>query len=296
VAINSIQIQGINVNTQNGNARIQNMQVYVTGTPRSTETLTLTATNAQGQVFTIPQQLSVALNNQGFQNYNTQGISLTSPPAGNYTFTISGGGQSSTYNTAFYICFLAGTLISTPGGARAVEELAVGDLVLTAAGRAVPVMFVGRQTIHARFAPAETSRPIRISAGALGENLPERDLWVSPSHAILVDGTLCHARALVNGTTIAQLPAPTEMFTYYSVELEAHEVILAEGAPVESFADHVSRGRFDNAAEFEVLYPQGRVVGEMDLPLAKSARQLPAGARAVIAARAELLAPAARAA
>ena len=86
------------------------------------------------------------------------------------------------------ICFLAGTLIRTPDGEVAVESLKHGDLVLTQDGRTVPVDWLGVQTVSLRFADKMRVLPIRIRAGALAQNVPCRDLLVSPDHAILVDG------------------------------------------------------------------------------------------------------------
>ncbi|CAH0207331.1 Hint domain-containing protein [Roseomonas sp. CECT 9278] len=230
----------------------------------------------------------------GTNTYNINGVNLASLPDQNYRFYVqtesAGDIDTSGLSDQRYVCFLQGTLIRTPEGERAVEALRIGDLVTTADGRAVPVLFIGTQTIHARFASPEASRPIRVAAGALDAGVPSRDLWVSPHHAIVFDEAFCFAQALENGRTIRPLPAPTEVFTYYSLELPAHEAILAEGAPVESFCDSVGREHFDNHAEFAALYPEGRVVGEMDLPHAKSARQVPAAIRARLAARAELLA------
>jgi hypothetical protein len=212
------------------------------------------------------------------------------------TVTQSNGGTVSSALTNPYpvngddvICFLTGARIRTPAGEVAVEDLRIGDLVLTADGRAEPILFIGRQAYSTRFAGREDSWPVRIRAGALAEGVPSADLHVSPMHALHIDGVLILAKALQNGSTIAQVAPPAETFTYYSLELTRHEVILAEGAEAESFADHVSRTRFHNHAEFAALYPEGRVVGEMDAPHAKSARQVPAPIRARIAERAALL-------
>jgi hypothetical protein len=93
----------------------------------------------------------------------------------------------------------------------------------------------------------------------------------------------------VNGTSILQAPPPAEVFRYYHLETEQHEVILANGAPAETFCDNISREAFDNYAEFVALYPQGREIGEMDLPHAKSRRQVPAAIIARLDARAREL-------
>ncbi|MDR6955896.1 hypothetical protein J2X65_005283 [Ancylobacter sp. 3268] len=190
---------------------------------------------------------------------------------------------------AFVVCFLEGTLIATPGGERPVERLAIGDLVLTASGQTRPVRWIGRQSVMAMFADPLTSYPVRIAAGALDENLPIRDLYVSTDHALMLDGLLVQAGALVNGTTITRVEQPAPRFTYFHIELEDHALILAEGALAETFVDNVSRRRFDNYAEYEALYgtrPTG--LGEIDRPRVKSARQLPTAIRDRLAARADM--------
>jgi hypothetical protein len=191
------------------------------------------------------------------------------------------------------ICFLTGTMIACPGGESAVESLKIGDLVLTADGRAVPVKWLGRQTISTFFGMPEPRRPIRICAGALGEGLPVRDLRVTADHALLIDGVLVHAAALVNGTTIRSIPSEElgQRFIVYHVETEDHEVILAEGTPAETFVDNVARSRFDNYAEFVALYGEApEPIAQLTQPRAMSRRQLPAAIKARIAAAAAQLA------
>jgi hypothetical protein len=193
----------------------------------------------------------------------------------------------------FAVCFLAGTAIATPGGAVAIEALSVGDLVSTADGEAKPVRFVGRQTIATPFASVLRTRPIRIAVGALGEGLPARDLCVSPDHALMLDGVLVQAGALVNGTTITRMTDLPERFTYFHVELDDHSLILAEGVPAETFVDNVTRRRFDNWPEYEALYGEAAAtIAELDVPRVKSARQLPRAVRDRIAARTAALLPA----
>jgi hypothetical protein len=185
---------------------------------------------------------------------------------------------------AFVVCFLTGVQIATTKGERAVETLAVGDLVLTANGEARPVRWIGRQSIMSLFANPIRNYPIRIAAGALGAGLPKRDLFLSPDHALLVDGVLVQAGALVNGTSITRVADPGERFTYWHIETEDHALVLAEGAPAETFVDNVTRRRFDNYAEYEALYGGESVVAELDLPRAMSARQVPLATRQRLAA------------
>lgn len=162
------------------------------------------------------------------------------------------------------------------------DALRPGDLVLTADGRAVPVRWIGQQTVATLFADPLRSLPVRIAAGALGEGLPRRDLLVSPGHAIGLGDCIAEAGALVNGTSIRREPRTTlpARFTWYHVELAEHALILAEGAPAESFVDSASPERFDNAAERTALLGNDvPPIPEMDLPRVRSARQLPRDAR-----------------
>ncbi|MCA0870132.1 Hint domain-containing protein [Seohaeicola saemankumensis] len=183
--------------------------------------------------------------------------------------------------TASFSCFLPGTLIATPHGEVAVETLSVGDEITTDCGRVARVKWLGRQTAMTRFGPAERLMPVRFAAGSLGGGLPHADLTVTADHAMLVEGVLCNAGALINGTTITRVPLAEmgERFTVYHIETEAHEIILANGAPAETFIDNVSRRVFDNFAEFEALYGEVPEMEELPLPRAMSARQVPAGLR-----------------
>ena len=188
-----------------------------------------------------------------------------------------------------YICYMAGTQIATPGGSANVEELAIGDLVLTADGKTMPVLWVGRQTVSTTFADPNRVMPIRIRAGALGDAQPQRDLLVSPGHAILVDGILVHASALINGSSIMRETDVPNTFIYYHVELEDHSLVLAEGVPAETFVDNVQRLAFDNWDEHVKLFPEGRSIRELPLARAASARQVPASIVRKLASRSQEL-------
>lgn len=216
-------------------------------------------------------------------------ISTTSGfPPGDYWFSdtaVPNGTAAQNDGPAFVLCFCAGTLIATPDGQVAIETLSPGDLVLTADGHALPVRWVGRQTVSPVFADPLKVAPIRIRAGALsawfdGAVVPARDLRLSPDHALLLDGVLVQAVALVDGVDVVREAAPAERFAYYNIELAAHAAILAEGCPAETFVDNASRAKFDNYAEYIALYGADVAIPEMDLPRIKSARQLPAAFRA----------------
>jgi O-antigen biosynthesis protein len=151
-------------------------------------------------------------------------------------------------------CYCRGTRIQTMRGERAIEELGIGDWVLTLNGTARTIRWVGTRSYSRRFMAKDPALlPVRFAAGSLGGGLPRRDLLVSPEHSMLLDGKLVPARCLVNGTTIIR-ERGLETVDYFHIELDEHDVIFAEGAPSESYIDDDSRGAFHNAAEYEALY------------------------------------------
>lgn len=154
---------------------------------------------------------------------------------------------------------------------------------------ATPVCWLGRQTVSRLFCDETRVLPIRIKAGALGDRVPARDLLVSPDHALLVDGALIQAGALVNGNSILREREVPPIFTYYHVEVEDHSLILAENTPAETFVDNVDRLRFDNWHEYQTLYPSGKTVEELPYPRAKSRRQVPVNIRVKLAERAHAI-------
>ncbi|MBE1282438.1 MAG: hypothetical protein GJ676_03920 [Rhodobacteraceae bacterium] len=182
---------------------------------------------------------------------------------------------------SFTPCFAAGTLIATPTGETAVEALGIGDLVLTQQGKTVAVKWIGRKTVLTAFPPAEHLMLVRIKAGVLGGGIPHTDLIVTSDHALLIDGLLINAGALVNGTTITSVPrgAFGNKYVVYHVETENHDVILANGAAAETYVDYIQRRIFDNYWEYLALYGQDRTVQEMDLNRVSSARLVPPAIR-----------------
>ncbi len=184
-------------------------------------------------------------------------------------------------------CFAPGTEISIPDGTCPVERLRIGDRVLTADGQSVAVKWIGRQVLHKLRIDPERYAPVRVLQNALGPGSPDRDLVVTSDHALIIDGIAINAGALVNGDSIVKVPESELEYrsVFYHVETEKHEVILANGAPAESFVDNVSRRVFDNFAEFEALYGDVPEIEELPYPRAMSARQVPARIKAMLANR-----------
>jgi hypothetical protein len=159
------------------------------------------------------------------------------------------------------VCFAEGTLIQTARGPVAVEHLTPGDLAVTASGTRRPIVWIGHRTIDlTRHPEPMLARPVRVAAGAFPGGLPQRDLLLSPDHAVVWDGALVPVKHLVNGGSIA-IDTVCRSVTYYHVELDSHDILMAEGLPAESYLDTGNRGFFANGGQPVVLFP-GFVTGQ----------------------------------
>lgn len=197
------------------------------------------------------------------------------------TFTIDGQGN------IVYACYLRGTLFSTPDGQRAVQDLLPGDQLCTASGGIATVKWVGFRTLHASRIPLDDAIrafPVRITAGALAPAVPTRDLYVSPGHHMYFDGKLVAAMLLVNGKTITQ-DFTRQSFEYFHVELDQFDILLAEGAPAESYVDTGNRSMFQNADTVSLTTDFGPVTGRPNVAGIEVMRAGPA----VLAIRKRLL-------
>jgi hypothetical protein len=171
------------------------------------------------------------------------------------------GGTGTTITEDNVPCYCPGTLILTRSGKEVpVERLAIGDNIMTMSGVARPIKWIGKRAYGGRFLLGQKHiLPVCIKAGALSENTPRRDLWISPHHAMYLEGVLIEARDLVNGINVVQ-PNDTADVEYFHIELESHDVIVAEGALSETFVDDDSRGMFHNVGEYYALYPNETTV------------------------------------
>ena len=157
-------------------------------------------------------------------------------------------------------CLVKGTLVRTPRGEVAVEALAIGDEVTTVDGRVARVKWVGRRAYSRSFLEANDKiRPVLITAGALGAHGPERDLMVSPEHAVLVDQVLVPAGLLVDGAGI-RMARDLDRVDYFHLEFDEPQVIITNGAATESYVEQGNRRMFSNYSEYAALY------GEADEP------------------------------
>ncbi|MEM9009899.1 MAG: Hint domain-containing protein [Pseudomonadota bacterium] len=157
-----------------------------------------------------------------------------------FTIDSSADGVSTPFDPL--VCFCAGTRLDTPDGPRAIETLAVGDLVLTADAGPHPVRWTGTRELTAlELAARPHLRPIRIRAGALGNR---RDILVSPQHRILIADwraellfgeaeVFAPALALLNGRSIVRQGAGAGA-TYVHVLFDDHQIVFTDGLASES--------------------------------------------------------------
>jgi Hint domain len=153
-------------------------------------------------------------------------------------------------------CFLRGTRVRTPSGPVNIEDLGIGDLVVTRSGETRPTQWVARRRY--RRAPGtrwvENVQPVRIARHALAANKPSSDLFISDDHALFFDGVLIPVINLLNGTTIARYPADEfAEIEYFHLKLSAHDFIYAEGVACETLGGGDFE-QFDNFIEYERLY------------------------------------------
>ncbi len=264
--------------------------------------------------FTITSGASSYSFAQGFNQNLSQNtaFSATIPPDGQaflnslplgstFSISVTAGSSTSTETNFSVTCFAAGTRVMTARGEVLIEDLRVGDLVVVAQSGAAlqPVIWLGHTRVNvAAHADRAAVAPIRITAGALADGVPQRDLRVSPEHAMFLDGHLVPARMLVNGTTIVQETWCPEV-TYWHVELPAHGLLVAEGAISESYFDDGNRKNFDNFGittlfkDFESERGNGSYAANACRPLMQEGAGLDR-LRGRIAARADAMATQAR--
>jgi hypothetical protein len=155
------------------------------------------------------------------------------------------------------LCFLSGTRLLTPSGEVVIEELSIGDKVATESGEARAIRWIGRITVDRDGdAPWHTNTmPVRVAKDAFGVGNPHRDLYVSRSHMVHLNGVLIPVGNLINGRTITAVDVKGDRLEYYHVELETHDVLIAEGAPCETFLTTAEKlAVFDNADEYHAMF------------------------------------------
>jgi hypothetical protein len=177
-------------------------------------------------------------------DYSAANFHVSSDDAGGSVITVTGPAP----------CFARGTRILTPRGNVAVEQLHEGDMVLTVRGALERIRWIGYRDIECRrHINRERILPVRVAAHAFGQDRPQRPLLLSPDHSVFVEGVLIPVRFLENGSTIQQIDV--DVVSYFHIELDRHEVVLAEGLPVETYLETGGRKAFANAAGPMQLHP-----------------------------------------
>lgn len=160
------------------------------------------------------------------------------------------------------ICFVSGTHIHTPFGEVLIEDLQVGDIVVTRDNGQQEIVWTGARKLSG--STANKRLPIKISADAFGKGLPECDLLVSPQHRILLcdwraellfgtSEVLVAAKHLVNDSTI-RIETGLKTFSYHHILFKKHETVFSEGLPTESFhPGDMAMGAVGEEARAELL-------------------------------------------
>ena len=214
--------------------------------------------------------ITLGANNTG--NNTTTAFITNAPmvPGQTYVFTSEGNVGNTGRPYAQFACFAAGTMIATCKGLQPVEDLAAGDMLTTGDGDTRPLKIIMRRRLSdADLQAAPNLRPIRIVAGALGRGLPRRDLLVSPQHRILVSSPITQRmfgapEVLVAAKKLTDLPGifvdeDVQGVEYFHLVMDQHDIIIAEGAPTESFycgATAISGLSLPQKAELFALFPE----------------------------------------
>ena len=192
---------------------------------------------------------SASVNASDVLTVSVGGHTYSQQLVGNYTGTgftltpVSGGGTQVTESA---LCFCRDTLIATPSGEVKVQDLAVGDLVTTRNGQAQPIVWIGAGAVLATRGQRSAATPVIVCKGALADNVPRLDLRVTKGHSFYIDDVLIPVEFLVNHRSILWDDRAQEVQLYH-IELATHDVLIANGAPAESYRDDGNRWLFRNA-------------------------------------------------
>ncbi|OUJ06830.1 Hint domain-containing protein [Acetobacter malorum] len=146
------------------------------------------------------------------------------------------------------VCFLADSLISTPSGTVAVQDIQIGDKILSYTNGVVAeqtVVWTGHKktTVRSGLSDDMAGYPVRILKDAVADGVPFKDMLITPEHCLFFDGRFVPARMLVNGISIFYDRSITA-YDYYHVETHHHAVICADGMLTESYLDTGNRKTF----------------------------------------------------
>ena len=208
----------------------------------ATGTLTLTGSDTVTHYQTVLRSATI----------DTSGVDPTNGganPSRTLSWVVNDGVTASSAATTTALgtlCFCAGTLILTPSGEVPVERLSAGDKVVTAFGATRTIQWIGTGKVLATRGRRNGATPIIVRKGAFGDNIPHKDLRVTRGHAFQFDDVLIPAEYLVNHRSILWDDHAQEVHLFH-IELISHDVLVANGAPAESYRDDGNRWLFQNA-------------------------------------------------
>jgi hypothetical protein len=127
-----------------------------------------------------------------------------------------------------------------------VQDLAVGDTVVTLGGRLRRLCWIGKGNALAARGKRSAATPVIVSKDALADNVPNRDLRITKGHALFLDDVLIPVEFLVNHRSI-RWDDVTQGVEVYHLELDEHDILIADGAAAESYRDDGNRWLFGNA-------------------------------------------------
>lgn len=162
-------------------------------------------------------------------------------------------------NIVFEACFLAGTMIDTGHSLCAVEDIQIGDFVMTYDWQSKQkkpriVTWVGTKHVYVNPSLSDdlAGYPVRVLQGAIADNIPNKDLLITPEHSLFFEDKFIPVRMLVNGHSIYYDHSITS-YDYYHIETEDHSVIYADGMMTESFLDTGNSKIFDETGNVTSL-------------------------------------------
>jgi hypothetical protein len=282
----------VTIYLQNGNVRTSNPLAGLTPTTVGGKDVYVIDTTTSPSFTGLGKSNGVSLSDDtnvyAFVSFDDRPspITATAGPANGLTSTqigMAGAGESletndggatyfvqTTPNSGTIPCLTEGTEIRTPDGAIKVEDLQPGMEVTTFDEATTTVVSVFSRTLTASVMARNAALyPVRISAGALGNGLPRRDLLVSRQHRMLVSSPIVERmfavpEVLVAAIKLVEIPGiyvdtSVKDITYFHLLLAVHEIIFAEDAPTESlFLGDAAIGALAKAdrAEIELLFPE----------------------------------------
>ena len=217
-------------------------------------------------------QITITVFSQNGQTSNIWGMaSDTELLEGVRYVKVGGSNNGDSEYESFVPCFTPGSMVSTPTGLIRVQDLRVGDRVMTRDNGLQDIRWIGRKDLTRAALSADARvRPIRIRKGALGDGMPMTDMMVSPNHRMLITGpqlavNFGEEEMLVAAKHLVGLPG-VEMVdardvSYLHLLCDRHEVLMVDAVWTESFqpGDYAMNGlATEQSDEVFSLFPELR--------------------------------------